>query len=125
MSTPLDEKDVVNDTRVVDIVRVVVHTFGLISETSSQSHNHWSIYLVLANNEGSIRMNMRAKEAQYSNGVLKWSEQSYTMSNSAIRVWDFRCVAGITVCHISRLVYQMGRQKYDMSVGGSGCRFWV
>jgi len=49
-----------DDNRIVDKARVVVHTSGA-WPSGTMSDNHWSIYLILANNGGSVRMNMRAE----------------------------------------------------------------
>lgn len=119
---PIDPTTIQHDTRPVAQVRVVVHTTGASGPTSSD--NHWSIYLVLANNAGSIRINMRAEYGDPT-GILEWTSHAYTVTNSAIKYWDFAAAPGIQVSHISRLVYNLGRHKYDMSGGGSGCRYWV
>lgn len=72
MSTPLTPQAAVQDQRVVDLVRVVVHTLGPAGPTISD--NHWSIYLLLAHGQGSVRMNMRA-DPGYVNGILSWTGQ--------------------------------------------------
>lgn len=55
---PLDRTDAENDHRPVSHVRVVVHTLGPASPTTSD--NHWSVYLILANGSGSVRVNIAA-----------------------------------------------------------------
>jgi hypothetical protein len=122
MSTPLTPEATTQDQRVVNHVRVVVHTLGPAGPTTSD--NHWSIYLLLADGQGSVSMNMRA-DPGYVNGALSWTRQTYILTQSSIRYWDFPAAQGVQVCYIAGLIYQLGRQRYDMSGGGSGCRYWV
>ncbi|KAJ9253036.1 hypothetical protein DTO280E4_8389 [Paecilomyces variotii] len=119
---PIDPITVQHDVRPVDQVRVVVHTMGVSGPTTSD--NHWSIYLVLPNNTGSIRINMRA-EYEDPTGLLEWTSHIYAVTTSAIKYWDFPAASGVQVAHIARLIYGLGRHKYEMSGGGSGCRYWV
>jgi len=108
MSTPLTPQAVLQDQRRVDFVRVVVHTLGPAGTTISD--NHWSIYLLLADGQGSVRMNMRA-DLGYVNGTLAWTQQAYLLTQSAIRHWDFRVALGVQVQHIAALIQQLGRQR--------------
>ncbi|OKL56631.1 hypothetical protein UA08_08209 [Talaromyces atroroseus] len=59
---PVDPLTVQHGTRLVAQVRVVVHTLDAAGATISD--NHWSIYLVLADNIGSISINMRAESIE-------------------------------------------------------------
>lgn len=117
----LDPRTVITDTRRVITVRVVVHTTGAAGPNTSD--NHWSIYLLIQG-DGSIRVNMRA-DPGYINGILDLSSHSYLMTNSAIQHWDFATVGIVRVCDIVSLIYNYARHDYDMSGGGSGCRYWV
>ena len=108
MSTPLTPEAVVQDQRVVNSVRIVVHTLGPAGPTISD--NHWSIYLLLAEGQGSVRMNMRA-DPGYVNGTLSWTKQAYLLTQSAIRHWDISVTQGVQVCHIAHLLDQLGRQR--------------
>lgn len=119
---PLDAAIIQQDQRSVTQVRVVVHTTGPAGPTTSD--NHWSIYLILANNAGSVRINMRA-EYDDPTGILEWTDHTYGLTSSAISHWDFPVGPGIQVLHVSRTIYSLGRHKYEMSGGGSGCRYWV
>ncbi len=121
MSTLLTPQAATQDQRVVNYVRLVVHTLGPAGPTISD--NHWSIYLLFADGQGSVRMNMRA-DPGYVNGNLEWTEQAYLLTQSAVRHWDFSVAQGVQVRHIAGLIYQLGRQRYNMSGGGSGCRYW-
>ena len=58
-------------------------------------------------------------------GILEWSSLSYTRPNSAIIHWDYDLFEGISVGMIYLLIICNGRDRYRMSGGGSGCRFWV
>ncbi len=112
------------DGRTVERVRVVVHTLGA-WPNGTMSDNHWSIYLILANNGGSVRMNMKA-ELDDPKGTLEWSTNlAYTLTNSAIEHWDYMVNPGVTVANMYGLVIGKGRDQYSMSGGGSGCRFWM
>jgi hypothetical protein len=71
-----------------------------------------------------VRINMRA-DPGFVNGILEWSKLTYITTNSAIGYWDFPVRQGIQVRHVADLIYRSGRHKYDMSGGGSGCRYWV
>lgn len=119
---PIDSAIIQQDKRSVVQIRVVVHTMGAAGPTTSD--NHWSIYLILANNAGSVRINMRAEYGD-STGILEWTHLAYALTNSAISHWDYPVLSGIEVLHISRTIYNFGRHKYEMSGGGSGCRYWV
>lgn len=110
------------DNRMVKKVRVVVHTQG-VWPNSTMSENHWSIFLVFAGEE-SVRMNMTA---DYGNptGRLEWRSLLYTVSESTVKSWDYQAVSGVSVGQVYQLVMGNGRDKYEMSGGGSGCRYWV
>lgn len=124
LSKSIMSEQVRNDNRIVDKVRVVVHTTGA-WPNGRMSDNHWSIFLILANGEGSVRMNMWAA-IDDPTGHLEWSPSlAYTTSNSAITNWDYKTVSAISVKKIYTVVMDNGRDKYDMSGGGSGCRYWV
>ena len=110
-----------NDTRVVTTVRVVVHTTG--PWPNGMSDNHWSIFLLLAENI-SVRMNMTA-ELNDPTGFLKWTTLNYVLTQSAIEHWDFKTASNVTVSDIYRLVTGNHRDEYKMSGGGSGCRWWM
>lgn len=110
------------DNRLVKRVRVVVHTQG-VWPNSTMCENHWSIFLILAHEE-SVRMNMTA---DYGNptGRLEWRSLLYTVSVSTIKSWDYQAASGLSVGQVYHLVKCNGRDKYEMSGGGSGCRYWV
>ena len=113
-----------NDARPVQSVRVVVHTLG-IWPNGTLSDNHWSIYLLLKNNDSSVRMNMKA-ELDNPKGILEWSPNlAYTLSTSAIRHWDYAFNLGVTVAKVYDLIMGNRRDQYMMSGGGSGCRWWM
>ncbi|KKZ66746.1 hypothetical protein EMCG_07577 [[Emmonsia] crescens] len=58
-------------------------------------------------------------------GNLAWTDHTYGLTNSALQHWDFQAAQGVQVAHIARLIYGNRRHKYEMSGGGSGCRYWV
>ncbi|KAF1955280.1 hypothetical protein CC80DRAFT_493202 [Byssothecium circinans] len=90
---------------------------------SQLSDNHWSIYLLVENNR-SVRLNMAA-ESGYLTGNLNIRPYDYALTTSSIKHWDYKTVPGLSVSHIVGMIYQKGRHLYNMSGGGSGCRYWV
>lgn len=121
MSTSLNPQTAVNDSPLVRAVRVVVHTMGAAGPNTSD--NHWSIYLLLDSNT-SVRINMRA-EPDYVDGILDLTSQSYSLTTSAIETFDYPVRGNVRVCDMIGLIYQYRRNEYNMSGGGSGCRYWV
>jgi hypothetical protein len=103
-------------------VKVVAQTTGAIS--SQTSENHWTIFLVLSSSV-CIRINMRAKSYDDPTGVLAWSRLPYIRSNSELRSWRYTPIQSIKVRDVAKLIYEYRRDKYEMSGGGSGCRYWV
>ncbi|PLB48821.1 hypothetical protein P170DRAFT_425829 [Aspergillus steynii IBT 23096] len=122
MAPKLPPQTVQTDASPVVHVRLVVHTLGPASPNTSD--NHWSIYLIHPNGVSSTRINMRA-EFDDPHEILEWTKHDYIHTTSAIACWDIPVSAGITVASIARLVYGLGRDRYTMSGGGSGCRWWV
>lgn len=121
MSTSFQPQTAVNDQRVVQRVRVVAHTLGPAGPNTSD--NHWSIYLLLAGN-ASVRVNMAA-EPGYINGELRLTSQNYQLTNSAITYFDFDTLESPRVANFLRIIYNNRRHTYEMSGGGSGCRYWM
>lgn len=121
MSTSVQAQAAVHDERFVQRVRVVAHTLGPAGLNTSD--NHWSIYLLLANN-ASIRVNMAA-EPGYINGELRLTSQNYQLTNSAITHFDYQVLGTRRVADFLRTIYQNRRHVYEMSGGGSGCRYWM
>ncbi|OAL23846.1 hypothetical protein AYO20_10866 [Fonsecaea nubica] len=103
MVTVLTKAVVSSDARIATTVRVVVHTYG--PKVNDRSWNHWSIYLILADGSGSVRVNMRAEYEGYDNGILEWSDCPYTESNSNISHWDFPCRASTRIRDIAAVIY--------------------
>lgn len=112
-----------NDSRMVMSVRVVVHSTG--AWPNLMSDNHWSIYLLLGNDAGSVHMNMIVEDQDDVTGTLKLRSLTYGLTTSQIRYWDFETVTDVTVENIVKIIKKNGRDKYEFSGGGSGCRYWV
>ena len=116
--------DLRNDARRVSSVRVVVHTLG-VWPNRMMSDNHWSIYLLLTDEDGSVRINMTA-ELGDPKGRLEWSPNlGYALSASAIQYWDYSLDSGLTVAKVYNLIIGNRRDEYLMAGGGSGCRWWM
>ena len=121
MSTHKSPQELLQDVRTIIKFREVVHTLRAAGPNTSD--NHWSMYLILPPTQGSIRVNMRA-DPGYINGILEWTSQAYTETSSRIQQWDYSAKNGVRVCDVVGMIYRNGRHLYDMSGGGSGCRWW-
>lgn len=122
MAPSLSPQTVQTDPATVTYVRVVVHTLGAAGPNTSD--NHWSVYLIHPNGLSSTRVNMMAVFDDPT-GILDWTKHSYIQTTSAIAYWDFPVAPGVTVSSVADLIYSLGRHRYEMSGGGSGCRWWV
>ncbi|EXJ82361.1 hypothetical protein A1O3_06174 [Capronia epimyces CBS 606.96] len=71
-----------------------------------------------------MRVNMTA-ETGYIIGILEWKELQYILTTSSLRHWDYPVLGNVRVCNIAWLLHETKRNQYDMSGGGSGCRYWV
>ncbi|PVH70286.1 hypothetical protein DL98DRAFT_521701 [Cadophora sp. DSE1049] len=108
------------DDAIVTHTRVVAH---LNQNVGGISENHWSIYLLLEGGIGSVRLNMSAPPGEIT-GTLSIDGFKYRLTNSALEHWDYKMVSGVTVKMVKDLVYSRGRDRYQFSGGGSGCRYW-
>jgi hypothetical protein len=88
------------------------------------SDNHVSVFLLLGENQGSIRLNMTTEEDDRS-GILVWSQEVYQLSNSEIVHFDYRLCYTMQVSALYAWIRLWGLQRYVFSGGGSGCRFWM
>jgi len=105
---------------IVTHVRVVAHLSQDLG--GGVSENYWSIYLLLEAG-ASIRMTMTADHGDPT-GRLEFRRYTYQLTNSAVQYWDFPTAAGLLASYIHVMVYNLGRDRYMFSGGGSGCRFW-
>ena len=119
MSYPLLPLLATNYTTQVRVVRVVVHT-----PPTDDAYNHWSIYLLLEGEDGSIRINMRAIPRTI-NATVDLSKTSYVFPNSGLAYFDFPTRGRVQVRDLVRLIYRYQRHNYDMTPRGTGCRYWV
>ncbi|KAI9046796.1 hypothetical protein LZ554_008878 [Drepanopeziza brunnea f. sp. 'monogermtubi'] len=105
---------------IVRHIRVVAHLSQDLGDGISE--NHWSTYLLLGGG-ASVRMNMTA---EYGNpiGTLSVRVQSYHLTASALQYWDYAMVDGVTVKMVRDMIKSYGRDQYEFSGGGSGCRYW-
>ncbi|KAK2768419.1 hypothetical protein FQN54_000274 [Arachnomyces sp. PD_36] len=123
---PADPQALSYDPRIILKMRLVTHTLGPASPTTSD--NHWSIFFIISEVEGgkdSVRANMTAPDYEKRTGQLQWENHNYVISNSAVQYWDIPVTTpGLAVSHVVTLFLGMNRQEYDMAAGGSGCRWW-
>lgn len=82
ISTKKTPQEIAQDTRCITKSREVVHTLGPAGTTTSDYH--WSFYLILEPNQGSIHVNMRA-EPGYIDGILDWTAQAYYIYGNDLR----------------------------------------
>jgi hypothetical protein len=108
------------------VFRVVAHTGGPVAPGAQLSQNHWSIYFLLLNDEGSVRFNMSTNIATNTrNGIHETRPHPYTKSNSAVRYFDVPIQPGVSVDHVDSHIRSNGLDKYEMTEGGVGCRWWM
>ena len=111
---------------VITHVRVVAHTMGPVEPGAGLSQNHWSLYLL--HRGGSVRLNMQLQDARSNStrGLLTVKNYAYTtVSNSAVRSWEFEGTSNLTVYYLLQAIIDYGRSDYDMTEGGVGCRHWM
>lgn len=114
---------VATDTRVISHIRVVVHDASSHSKSFKTTRNHWSIYLILYNQAGTVRVNMTMSE--HNTEILEWTLLSYPLSLSKIQDWDFQVVGNITVSNFYQLMHENGRHRYMMGGRGNDVRSWM
>ncbi|OAX78526.1 hypothetical protein ACJ72_07166 [Emergomyces africanus] len=111
------------DNTPVSSIRIVAHYH--LSQVSSASLGHWSIYLCKPNNGGSTRINMRAIRGE-PRGILDWTAHSYDMPITKIMHWDWPVSQGSEVQHFANFISALGRDQYTFSAANNGgCRYWV
>jgi hypothetical protein len=105
--------------------RVVVHTMGPVRTGSQISHNHWSIYM-LSQNHTSVRLNM-AHSGDPENNIGDFSVKmyEYQLTQSRVEYWDINTVEEHLAADIVRAIREKGRDKYELTSNGTGCRYWV
>lgn len=105
-------------------VRIVVHTTGYKKTHDGRSGNHWSIFLTLAGQTKSVRLNM-STDGLDDYGHFEVTDKTYLVSNTRIQHFDYPVVPGKTVDDFCKMATSYGRDRYMMSGTGNGCRFWV
>ncbi|KAF2229437.1 hypothetical protein EV356DRAFT_387128 [Viridothelium virens] len=107
----------------ISFIRIVVHNTGVYGSPSQMCNNHWTIYLVVNGTE-SVQINMRGAENS-NQGTLVIDNRNYIVSSSSLRYWDIVPTTAIYSEHVLDLIYERRRNRYTMSGGGSGCRWWM
>ena len=123
--TPAGDQNIAtfrDSTSTFYIVRVCIHTTG--RQPNGMSDNHVSVFLLLGDNQGAVRVNMTTEEDDPT-GVLVWSKEPYQLSNSSIIHFDYQLRYTMQVSALYNYIRQWGLQRYVFSGGGSGCRYWV
>ncbi|KFY89424.1 hypothetical protein V500_05710 [Pseudogymnoascus sp. VKM F-4518 (FW-2643)] len=105
--------------------RVVVHTAGNAAKTEDgRSANHWSIYLILANQTRTVRLNMSNVDGADDLGTFGVTDHDYLLSHSQLAYFDYPVVPGKNVRDFCDLIENQGRNRYRMTGLGNGCRYW-
>lgn len=121
MNTPLTEA---NYALLVDYIRVIIEVPETGHESDTYSGSHPSIYL-LTNDDGSVRLNMSRAKPEDTMGTYAPERCSYRCIDYPLKVVDLSAVKGLTVGDVTRLIEGKGRDRYELVVSGTGCRFWV
>lgn len=121
MSTPLTEADYALP---IDYIRVIIEVPETGHESDTYSGSHPSIYL-LTNDDGSVRLNMSRAKPDDTMGTYTPERCSYRCIDYPLKVVDLSAVKGLTVGDVTKLIEGKGRDRYELVVSGTGCRFWV
>ena len=57
-------------------------------------------------------------------GYIEISSKKYVYTHSGIKICVFPVTHGVTVQRVVDLISSAGRQKYQFTPEGEGCRFW-
>jgi hypothetical protein len=94
---------------------------GPVTQGGQLSQNHWTIYMLTAT--GSVQLNMQA-DAVSDRGKLVVKEHAYITSNTAVQYWDVPAYPNVSAGDVYSLILTKGRDRYNMTEGGVGCRWW-
>lgn len=106
------------------LIRITMHTTGKFFEADTRSGNHASIFLITSD-QTSIRLNMTKAGPTDTMGTYTISFCAYTHSNTSVANIDITPVQGLTAGHVTQLITQNRRERYQLARRGVGCRFWV
>ncbi|TAQ83449.1 hypothetical protein B7494_g8224 [Chlorociboria aeruginascens] len=109
-------EDWMNDDREVVFLRVIAHQ-------TSVAINSWSIYLLLENDTGSIRLNM-VQENPRARGHVEVTENDFIMPTHGVANWDYELRSSYSVGWICSTLWAENYTSFD-AIGGSGDRWWV
>lgn len=124
LATFYDTSDYVNSE--VITFRVVVHTARNAAKTEDgRSANHWSIFLLLAGQTASVRLNMSNVDGADEFGTFGVTSHEYLLSQSQLDHFDYPVAPGRKVHDFCHLIDSKGRNRYRMTGLGNGCRHWV
>jgi hypothetical protein len=86
--------------------------------------NHWCMFLELSSNR-SVRIDMMPGYGpDRLRGIIEISSKDYVYTHNGIKTCVFPVTHGVTVQRIVDLISSAGRQKYQFTPEGEGCRFW-
>ncbi|KAL3712527.1 hypothetical protein TMatcc_001226 [Talaromyces marneffei ATCC 18224] len=106
------------------LIRITMHTTGKFFEADTRSGNHSSIFLITSD-QTSIRLNMTKAGPTDNMGTYTISFCAYTHSNTSVADIDITPIQGLTAGHVTQLITQNRRERYQLARTGVGCRFWV
>lgn len=126
MKTILTQEQAMANNTPVTHVRLVAHE----ADTKSVSHyvigNHWSIYLLHADNMTSTRVNLTSEHGEMP-AVKEWTRLDYNVGSHPVRYWDFQIEQASTVAEIAHHLLAEVRDEYVMTKTstGKGCQEWA
>lgn len=111
------------DTWAVGTVRIVVHSLGPVKPGAHISYNHWTISLLVAQDEQklhslgpqkSVRLDMQPEGPQ--NGQLIISLLNFLVTRNATQYFDFQINSGCNVhdCSLFRKLQKTQRSLFDL-----------
>lgn len=108
---------VCRDRTPISFVRVAILS-------GTDNGNHYSIFLIHhPYRDSSTRCHVMNQPGRRQ-AVLEWSDNDYILAYSTIKYWDIALYRGITVSDVGNMVYDYGRDCYEMN-NARGCRWWA
>jgi hypothetical protein len=94
--------------------------------------NHWAIYLATSKDH-SVPVDCTPSQTAVANGTVLYggfkaiiivASLSYARSHNATQITKITPFKGLTVAHVIDLIIASGRDRYEFTAEGVGCRRW-
>lgn len=99
--------------------------------SSGAKTNHWALYLAIGNGQ-SVRIDVQPNPQRAATTIQGGSKANllisllrYPKSNSVNHSEDIGVAPGLLVGHVVDYLVQSGRDRYDFTPEGVGCRKWT